>query len=206
MDYLSCDNCRRSSVEVLFGSEECIDLYRNWSKGAKFDRTNRQHYNSRCRECQEASGGYRERSRRQAEDDSDEYSDESSDDSSDSDSYESDSEDSKEDSKSEEDSESDSDESESNNSESECEVKAILDHIVDNGVRSFLVEWDDSSRTWEPEQSLANCQELLRDYLRVSGRKRASRVIYSDDESEDEEVIRHKRRRCFVSIGKVDRL
>ena len=48
----------------------------------------------------------------------------------------------------------------------ECEVEAIVDHKMVNKTRMFLVQWKGyKRRSWEPEENLENCQDILRDYL-----------------------------------------
>lgn len=52
--------------------------------------------------------------------------------------------------------------------EQEYEVERIVDHrIVQNGGFHYLVKWRDWPKqynTWEPEENLTNCKEMLRNY------------------------------------------
>jgi hypothetical protein len=54
-------------------------------------------------------------------------------------------------------------------SEPEYEVQRIVVHrILENDVH-YLVKWrglHKESNTWEPEQNLANCKQILRNYLK----------------------------------------
>jgi histone-lysine N-methyltransferase SUV39H len=76
--------------------------------------------------------------------------------------------------------------------EQEYEVERILDHrIVQNGVFNYLVKWRGWSReynTWEPEENLTNCEEMLRNYLKkmkvhTSGSASVGTPTYEDVET-----------------------
>jgi len=54
--------------------------------------------------------------------------------------------------------------------EQEYEVERIVDHrIVQNGVYHYFVKWrgwPKECNTWEPEENLTNCREMLKNYLK----------------------------------------
>lgn len=44
-------------------------------------------------------------------------------------------------------------------------VKAIVNHIIEEGKRKFVVQWEDNSTTTEPEENLDGCIETLEKYI-----------------------------------------
>ena len=51
--------------------------------------------------------------------------------------------------------------------ETEFEVESIVDHRKILGITEFLIKWKgypESENTWEPEDNLLNCRELLHHY------------------------------------------
>lgn len=52
-------------------------------------------------------------------------------------------------------------------SDAEFEVERILRHRVHAGETEYLLQWKyhpDSDCSWEPEENLENCQQLIREY------------------------------------------
>ena len=51
----------------------------------------------------------------------------------------------------------------------EFEVECVRSYRIVNGKRQFLVHWrgyNDESDTWEPEENLSNCSELVDEFWR----------------------------------------
>jgi hypothetical protein len=51
--------------------------------------------------------------------------------------------------------------------DNEFEVEKVIAHRGDKHNREFLVKWlgyDESENTWEPENNLSNCKQLLQRY------------------------------------------
>ncbi len=54
----------------------------------------------------------------------------------------------------------------------ELEVERLAAHRISRGRRQFLVHWKGYpvwESTWEPEENLTNCEELLKDYCLANG-------------------------------------
>jgi len=56
----------------------------------------------------------------------------------------------------------------------EYEVKAILGVSLENGFRSYRVQWSDLTEGWEPEDSLTNVAEMLLEFHAEEDRKAAA--------------------------------
>ena len=55
-----------------------------------------------------------------------------------------------------------------NTTDIEYEVKEIVMRCEIEGYVEYLVKWMDDTETWEPEENLKNCQELVREFNKTS--------------------------------------
>ena len=106
--------------------------------------------------------------------------------------------------------------------EEDYEVEAILDHDEPTpGKRIYLIKWktyDDSWNTWEPEQSLDNCPDILAEYKAKAGipadpvasdaedeEDGDTEELDEEEDEDEEEDLRRSKGRCKRTPAKQKR-
>ena len=82
----------------------------------------------------------------------------------------------------------------------EYDVKAILGVSLENGLRSYRVQWSDLSEGWEPEEALVNVQEMLVDFHAAEDKKAAAAA----DKRGSDRVAKAKKEKKQVVVEESD--